>query len=1286
MSIQITGDASSYDKAIDEMLAATAKAVDAIGVFEANMQKLNFDKAEEEIKGFAGVVATSKKELSSITGEYGKITAKTKVVADNLDTYTTRFREANKNIKTAVKNSASGFNSVSTKLETATKNVKSFSASVRGVNTRINTLSTRLDTAKKSAKSFATGLNNALKKNDIAKSLSNLTATIDRFTAEIRKSVEGLASFNKAKNMLNMTKSMDSLGKLEKTLKHTNSQIKIMGVNMTAILHMAFYRIFVRLTQYIRQSIRTVLEFNRALIEIQSVASGDFNLGVLEEQIRSLASSAGLVKKDITEALYQILSLQYADATSAMGELNAMISASITLNTKLTDVVEVTAMAFNNYGTAVGTTDNIMAIFNRTIQLGKVRLAEMTNIMGQVLPIAGNLGVGLEEVSAMMDTFTIKGMSAAKAGTQIRGLFLSLIKPTKALSDAYERLGFTSGKQGIQLFGLSGFLKKINNEFKGNIGLISRAIGRQRALNAFISLSKNNFAELDNAIDETNNSLDDYLKVKKDPVDSMANRFESAMQRMKNAFEKEFTQPFIKAMISLNETFGPLIGSAMKLMKYLVLIGSITYAWIKFSKVLNIISIKYGHLLKLTDTMYKLRKQLASVRAAEVVQTEVFMTKSVNANNKIMRSVGILRAKMITSIESVKAVSLAAITTVWNAIKAVAVQTVIVAALYALIYVIEKVIAVYADAQMTIEKANAKIRTSIQSVAEKISATIELNKGLARTEESKVVAKYDKIRQSAQELYVWSLKGSLSLEQFIKRTDSVIKEANKKLANYFHATIKASDDTVKKLTKDIETISRKIKTEAITIKDTLNNFFGKITYEIDIITGKRSLEKTKKEISELQKDIIKVTKDANDRIRQERSKTTVSTARIKDIKSDLSDKVQGYNEQIKTLQETISKSNLFYNKKIPSLYQGLNLEETKKYLGDIKTELEDTFKTILAGKNVKDTTNEGLEKQKQLITDLTVLKQKLAMAGLDTKNIDTTIANNKKAYRNMLKEAKNAKDKLLAIEKAKNEELKKYQEQYDKAYKNKDLTALKELRDKAVLPKEIKEQVNVVISTIEAQDQAQHNWEVLQNINRLQLDELKAIREELVTKNEKQLAKKEQATALGEAKIAINLASQKFNESASAGTMTEAGIRNTTLVSGAKAGAAERIIKEMLQGGNAGMIRPLTESTEMMKEAMDVLKYERESAKTIGDKQAIDAINMLSKALTEVYKANKKVGDVVETPTTFKQKKEAKGKETVDLTIKDQRQSEIKINLDGQVLAKQLVKVFNDMPELQLST
>ena len=1331
MSIEITGDSSSYEQAIDAMVVATEKAVNTLVTFESSMQKMNFDQAETEIKDFADSVITSTKSLSGITGEYSKISTKTKTIATGMETYAVQIKDVNKNIKTAVNSSARGFGNVASKLETASSNVKTFSGTVRGVTTRMSGLSTKLKDAKTSANSFAKGLNDALKKNDIVKSLANLTTTINKFTGEIYKSVEGLTAFNKAKGLLNMAKGATGMKAFQKAAKDANKQISIMGVNMTAIIHMAFYRVFIRLTQYIRQSISTVLEFNRALIELQSVSGGGFNLNLLEEDLRSLAQTAGLVKKDITDALYQILSLRYADSGTALGKLNAMVSASVTLNTSLTSVVEVVATAFNNYGNAIGTTDNIMAIFNKTIQLGKVKLGELTNIVGQVLPIAKNLGVGLEEVSAMMDIFTIKGMSAAKAGTQTRGLFLSLIKPTKRLSDAYEQMGIESGKQGIKLYKLGGFLKKLNEHFHGNIGLLSKAIGRQRALNAFVSASANDFAGYDEALKATNASLKDYLSVKKDPSEAMANKFEAAMQRMKNAFESEFTQPFIDAMIALDDTFGPLIATAMSFAKTAMLIGGAIYLWIKFGKVMALVNEKYTTLIVKNKSLLQLKRKIKTIRKAEVADVNLLAVastksiktitkgvKNVRANSvatiktirvsamktmtaikssfigipakagKAMRAVSSgmvrLQSKVVTSVRIMKVTAMTAIATIGSAMKAMAKQTLIMIAISAIIWAIEKAIALYSSFTVTVEQKNKAIRKSVDATVESLSRLVEINKVRASNESDKVIAGFNREKSAAVEAYDMSLKGAATREDYYKRADKLISAANKSIVKLYSSAVKSSDNAIKKMMADVDKLSNKIKKEALTIKDRLNTFFGKITYEIDVITGKRSLAKAKKDITSIQSDIAKANKDASIKIRRESNKNGSDPAKITEIKTNLAEKVSKYNEQIKALQITIDKSKLFFNKKIPALYSGLNLKETKKYLKQIKVETKDTFATIVAGKDTSDVSNKGLEKQKQLITDLTSLREKLSMSGLSTKNMDTTISKNKADYRIMLQQAKDAKDAMIEIEKEKNKKLHEAQKTYLSAYAKKDVASLTTLRNDTSTPAELKEKITVVIDELKGKEQVQKNWDRIAGINERQASTLERIEELLKEKNTKVLNARDKVQATGNAKIAINNASAKMADSNMRIAFSGAWVKNTALREGQGQGDAAQIISNMLKTGDTGMLRNLTESTSKMIDAMKVLQSMSEG---VGDVKSKEAINLISKAISDLYQANKKTGDIVETPTADKEAsvgKKGKGK-TVDLVIKDQRQSELVVNLDGQTLARQIITVFQDMPNIKLN-
>ena len=66
--------------------------------------------------------------------------------------------------------------------------------------------------------------------------------------------------------------------------------------------------------------------------------------------------------------------------------------------------------------------------FFTTIKLGHVRGKELADVMGQVIPIASELGVNLDEVNSAMVALTIGGLDAHKAATGLRGAMMASLE------------------------------------------------------------------------------------------------------------------------------------------------------------------------------------------------------------------------------------------------------------------------------------------------------------------------------------------------------------------------------------------------------------------------------------------------------------------------------------------------------------------------------------------------------------------------------------------------------------------------------------------------------------------------------------------------------------------------------------------------------------------------------------------------------------------------------------------------------------------------------------------
>jgi hypothetical protein len=106
----------------------------------------------------------------------------------------------------------------------------------------------------------------------------------------------------------------------------------------------------------------------------------------------------------------------------------------------------------------------------------------LASVLGKVTAVSSELGVGLEDLSAMMVTLTVSGVKPAEAATSLRSMMMALIKPSQDLAKELRLLGFESGAEMIAAYGLEGTMLRLRESTDENIAAFAKLIPNVRAI------------------------------------------------------------------------------------------------------------------------------------------------------------------------------------------------------------------------------------------------------------------------------------------------------------------------------------------------------------------------------------------------------------------------------------------------------------------------------------------------------------------------------------------------------------------------------------------------------------------------------------------------------------------------------------------------------------------------------------------------------------------------------------------------------------------------------------
>ena len=262
---------------------------------------------------------------------------------------------------------------------------------------------------------------------------------------------------------------------------------------------------------YATSAVRDFAKVEQGWAEVTTLMQGrskEFT-DALFEDLRSFSIRTGTELGNATRAAYQAISAGIAD-TNVEEFLDVAAKAARGGIAELDTAVDALTTVLNAYNLETSEATRVSDALFTAVRLGKTTFNELAPALGAVLPLAKEMGIEIEQVTASIAVLTAQGASTPEAVTRIRGAMTALSKETKA-KELFE--DFT-GKTIPEFVAAGGNLQEILTIIKDQgdkLGVdMPTAFGRvEGALATFALAGEENLELFDEAVEGTRGATEE---------------------------------------------------------------------------------------------------------------------------------------------------------------------------------------------------------------------------------------------------------------------------------------------------------------------------------------------------------------------------------------------------------------------------------------------------------------------------------------------------------------------------------------------------------------------------------------------------------------------------------------------------------------------------------------------------------------------------------------------------------------------------------------------------------
>lgn len=182
------------------------------------------------------------------------------------------------------------------------------------------------------------------------------------------------------------------------------------------------------------------VKFSDALAKLATIAdTSQVSIASFKQQILALSNQTGESATAIAESAYQAISagVKTGDTMQFVAKATTLAKAGFTSTTNSVDIL---TTILNAYGLKASEVGNISNDLIRTQNLGKTTVDQLAHSMGQVIPIAKESGVNLQQLCSAYVELTQKGIDTAESTTLIKSMLSELSKTGSKSDKALKKL------------------------------------------------------------------------------------------------------------------------------------------------------------------------------------------------------------------------------------------------------------------------------------------------------------------------------------------------------------------------------------------------------------------------------------------------------------------------------------------------------------------------------------------------------------------------------------------------------------------------------------------------------------------------------------------------------------------------------------------------------------------------------------------------------------------------------------------------------------------------------
>lgn len=213
--------------------------------------------------------------------------------------------------------------------------------------------------------------------------------------------------------------------------------------------------------------LKVATDFEKGMSEVKAISGAtgkDFE--ALRDKAIDLGAKTAFSANEVAAGMTEMAKAGWSSQQIIDG-MSGVLSAAAASGESLASVSTIVADTITGFGLAAADSTKVADLLTQAANSGTIGITDLGESFKYIAPVAGSMGLSVEDVTTALSAMSMAGIKGSQAGTSLRTMLTRMVKPTDAVASAMDELGISVINQDGSMKSLDDIVSNLRTSFDG---------------------------------------------------------------------------------------------------------------------------------------------------------------------------------------------------------------------------------------------------------------------------------------------------------------------------------------------------------------------------------------------------------------------------------------------------------------------------------------------------------------------------------------------------------------------------------------------------------------------------------------------------------------------------------------------------------------------------------------------------------------------------------------------------------------------------------------------------